>query len=247
MNDLPAFSIGESEKARTPDLLRILPKNRASILDVGARTGHFSRLLTEYFPAVTALDLHCPNFSYPGVARLAADATNLPFPDGAFDCVLCSEVLEHIPHVERACRELTRVARHELIIGVPFQQDTRSGRTTCGNCGKANPPWGHVHSFDEAKLRRLFPGLSIKTKSLVGETRERTNPLSAFLMDLAGNPWGTYSQKETCIYCGARIDPPASRSMFSRICSAAALRINRVQERFTPPHPIWIHLVLEKP
>jgi SAM-dependent methyltransferase len=39
------------------------------------------------------------------------DALALPFPDGTFDCVIASEILEHIPEDERAMRELTRVVK----------------------------------------------------------------------------------------------------------------------------------------
>ena len=39
------------------------------------------------------------------------DALHLPFPDGTFDRVICSEVLEHIPDDHAAMRELARVLR----------------------------------------------------------------------------------------------------------------------------------------
>jgi ubiquinone/menaquinone biosynthesis C-methylase UbiE len=40
-----------------------------------------------------------------------ADALDLPFPDGAFDRVIVSEVLEHIWDDERALKEISRVIR----------------------------------------------------------------------------------------------------------------------------------------
>jgi hypothetical protein len=86
------------------------------------------------------------------------------------------------------------VAKHEIIIGVPFRQDTRIGRTTCLSCGHRNPPWGHVNSFDERRLASLFPRCHIVSKSFVGINRGATNAVAAFLMDLAGNPWETYKR-----------------------------------------------------
>lgn len=41
--------------------------------------------------------------------RAAAGAETLPFPDGTFDLVTCSWVLEHLPEPERALREVARV------------------------------------------------------------------------------------------------------------------------------------------
>jgi len=136
------YRAGESEKERTKDLLRVLPKGRRSVLDIGARDGHFDRLLTGYFPEVTAFDLHKPTFEYPGVATVAGDVTKLDVSDNSFDCVFCAEVLEHIPAVQTACNEIIRVARHEIIIGVPFQQDTRVGRTTSLPAEKPTLPGG---------------------------------------------------------------------------------------------------------
>jgi SAM-dependent methyltransferase len=203
--------------------------------------------MTERFATVVALDLRVPSFEYPGVLTIAADAGALPFADCTFDCVVCTEVLEHVRHVERACIEIIRVAKHEVVIGVPFRQDTRVGRTTCRACGKLNPPWGHVNSFTEERLLDLFGGLRVTAKSFVGLNNGVTNPVSALLMDAAGNPWGTYGSEEACIHCGAGLAaPPADRSFWMRLCSALAVRVNRFQMAFTRPHANWIHLALSK-
>jgi SAM-dependent methyltransferase len=44
-------------------------------------------------------------------ATVQGDALHLPFPDGAFDRVVCAEVLEHLPDDVGAMRELARVLR----------------------------------------------------------------------------------------------------------------------------------------
>ena len=246
MIDIEKYRNSESEKARIADLFRIMPRGRASILEIGARDGYLSRPLAEHFQEVTALDLEKPTFEFPRITTVAGDATNLQFPDESFDCVLCAEVLEHIPALQQACRELSRVVRHELIVGVPYRQDIRSDRTTCRNCGRTNPPWGHVNAFDEQRLAELFPGLAIKTKSFVGSTREGTNAVSAMLMELAGNPWGTYVQDEPCIFCGAVLVAPEQRSLLSKVYSGIAVRLDRLRMSFVAPHANWIHIVFSK-
>jgi SAM-dependent methyltransferase len=247
MADLEKYRATDLERARTADLLRILPRGRATVLDLGAREGFFSKLLTEHFTSVTALDLERPNVEFPGVVTVSGDITRLDFPDSAFDCIFCTEVLEHIPAIEKACREIVRVARHEIVIGVPFKQDIRVGRTTCGHCGKVSPPWGHVHSLDEMRLRRLFADCTLISKSFVGTENAVTNPLSTLLMDLAGNPWGVYDEDTPCPHCGAGLrKPSAPRTLGSRIGSALAHRINKLQQPFYRPHGNWIHLVFSK-
>lgn len=51
----------------------------------------------------------------------ANDITCLPFKEGSFDMVLCSEVLEHIPDHRQAIRELLRVLKPNgpLVVSVP--------------------------------------------------------------------------------------------------------------------------------
>jgi SAM-dependent methyltransferase len=246
---LPGENVRNSplEQARAADLLRLLPRNRRTVLDVGARDGFFSALLCEYFEEVTALDLRLPQFHIERVRNVQGDVTCLEFPADSFDVVFCAEVLEHVPQVEKACREIVRIARNEVLIGVPFQQDTRLDRTTCQMCGRASPPWGHVNSFDESGLHRLFAPLELIATSFVGCYADRTNKLAAALMDYGGNPWGSYDQEEPCMHCGAKLVAPARRSFVRRGSSALAERMNRIQRRFSAPRAHWIHLLYRKP
>jgi hypothetical protein len=247
--DLTAYRERPDEQARIKDLLRIVPKGRSTILDIGARDGYVSKRLSVFFKSVTALDLEKPDFQFKNVIPVKGDVTRLDFDDCSFDVVLCVEVLEHIPldHLSKACEEIKRVAKYEVVIGVPYRQDIRIGRTTCLSCGKKNPPWGHVNSFNENKLRKLFDGMMPIATSFVGQKKGRTNALSTFLMDLAGNPWGTYDQEEVCICCGNKLMPPLQkRTITQRIFSALSHYLNLIQRPFGITTPKWIHIVFKK-
>ena len=246
--DLTAYRNRPEEQARIRDLLRIVPKNRSSVLDVGTRDGYISKKLTKHFSKVTALDLVRPEFEFKNVTTVPGDVTHLAFAHSSFDVVLCAEVLEHIPtaHLLKACQEIGRVAKYEVVIGVPYRQDLRIGRTTCLSCGKVNPPWGHVNCFDEKRLKHLFEGMNPIVTSFVGERRERTNDISTFLMDLAGNPWGTYDQGKGCIYCGETLIPSPERTIPQRTFSALSHYLNLIQRPFGITTPKWIHIVFKK-
>src|SRR5262245_36438300 len=181
--DLTEYRAGASERMRIADLMRLLPGNLDSVVDIGARDGFISKLLAEHFPNVTALDLEEPRIDDERIRCVKGDVTSLNFPDASFDLVFCAEVIEHIPgrKLDRACGELSRVAREYLLIGVPYKQDLRVGRLTCQACGKKNPPWGHVNSFDQDSLKELFPEFEVGGMSFVGEVDECTNPFSTFL------------------------------------------------------------------
>ena len=100
---------------------------------------------------------------------------------------------------------------------------------------------------NQGSLERLFPDLSVEATAFVGESRNRTNPLSAALNDWAGNPWGTYGQEEACVACGAEIVRPPTRSPMQRAASKVAHLLNGVQRPFLKPRPTWIHVLFSRP
>lgn len=90
-------------------------------LDVGCGS---SRILGALPPGSVGLDIllgklhHARKFDRPLVH---GDALRLPFPDASFPCVVCSEVIEHIPLGSPVLDELTRVLAPggRLVIGTP--------------------------------------------------------------------------------------------------------------------------------
>lgn len=70
---------------------------------------------------------------------LQADG-RLPFPDRAFDGVLCSDVLEHLENLHQVFDELVRVARAHLLVTLPnnwnsARQRLRRGRGAIAHYG----------------------------------------------------------------------------------------------------------------
>jgi len=249
--NLSQYRQSDSEQRRTKDLLCTID-NLANadheVLDIGARDGYFSKVLADRFKRVVALDLEKPEIAHEKVTCVSGDVTTLEFEDEQFELVFCCEVLEHIPPnlLKDACSELSRVCKGNLLIGVPYKQDIRLRRTTCQSCGQKNPPWGHVNSFDENRLTDLFSSLSVSAMSFVGVSDGSTNAISAFLMDLAGNPYGTYQQEEVCVYCGSQIEGPLVRTVLQKVFTKVATLVWRVQKRFSKKHRNWIHILFRK-
>lgn len=246
--DLTQYRASSAEQNRTQDLLHLMPAKGVRALDIGARDGHFSRLLAQRFEWVTAIDLARPRIDHPRIECLQCSAADMPFPDASFDLVFCAEVLEHIPpeSLGPVCHEAQRVASDRLLIGVPCKQDIRVGRTTCYSCGQRNPPWGHVNSFDERRIVDLFSECEMESVSFVGTTRHKTNALSAALMDFAGNPYGSYDQEEACIACGRALIAPPQRSFAQKVATRLACWARAPSEFMTRPRGNWMHLMLRK-
>jgi SAM-dependent methyltransferase len=113
--------------ARTLHMLRVVSRLGArTMLDVGGGEGYFAFLCRELL-GVNAAMVELPQSACEragelfGIPALSADAAQLPFAGGAFDLVMCSEVMEHVeaPHIVAA--ELMRVAgKHVLITTEQF-------------------------------------------------------------------------------------------------------------------------------
>ncbi|MBZ0159382.1 MAG: class I SAM-dependent methyltransferase [bacterium] len=246
--DLTEYRASHSEQQRTADLLRLMPTKGHQALDIGARDGHFSLLMVDRYEGVTALDLTQPNLSHPRIRCVKGNAAEMQFSDNSFDFVLCAEVLEHVPIsiLPKVCQEIERVATHRILIGVPYKQDIRVGRTTCYSCGRFSPPWGHVNSFDEQRITKLFQSCEVDAISFVGLNTSQTNSFSATLMDFSGNPYGTYDQEEPCVHCGKRLLPPPKRNAAQLVATKLAFWSRKATEMLAKARGNWIHVVLRK-
>src|ERR1700681_2886777 len=90
------------------------------VLDVGCGS---SRIIGA-IPGMVGLDIQLHKLRYArryGNALVHGSIFELPFADGSFDCVICSEVIEHIPAQEKPFDELARVLKTggRLILGTP--------------------------------------------------------------------------------------------------------------------------------
>ena len=88
------------------------PISGVRILDLGSGRGHFTASLREHGADVVSVDLDADGLLHrvSGVpAPLIADARTLPFLDGMFGVVLCSNMLEHTPEPGAAISEMARI------------------------------------------------------------------------------------------------------------------------------------------
>ena len=91
-----------------------------AVLDVGCGS---SKIL-EALPHAVGLDLNFKPLRFRRQTNrlvVNGDARRLPFRDGAFGVVICSEMLEHVPYEPRLFSELARVLRPGgvLVVGTP--------------------------------------------------------------------------------------------------------------------------------
>jgi len=116
-----------------------------SMLDVGGAEGYKSHIARQLF----GLRVHTSDLSEEACKRAreifdleatALDIHDLPFADGEFDVLTCSETLEHVIDPARATDELLRVAKKAVIITVPVEDPDHLQEHYSNN--------NHVNAFD---------------------------------------------------------------------------------------------------
>lgn len=82
-----------------------------------------------------------------GPIDIVSDIWNIPQPDGSFDAVLCTEVLEHVPYPVETVRELSRLTRPggKLILTVP------------SNALRHQDPYFFTSGFSDRWVERILP------------------------------------------------------------------------------------------
>ena len=175
-----ALPIRAIERLRVRAIRRLLDATAAMrVLEVGVGGGNVlervdgRRVGIDLSPFI----LHKAQARLGGAAALVrGDAMALPFADGAFDRVFCSEVLEHVLEPEAVVREMRRVLapRGFAVVSVPNEALINrvkgvvfrlplGRRLVGGGAGayqvseKMDDEW-HLHEFDRARLERAVAG-----------------------------------------------------------------------------------------
>jgi ubiquinone/menaquinone biosynthesis C-methylase UbiE/uncharacterized protein YbaR (Trm112 family) len=160
----PRFPETEKEENRVNQyIVSRIPPNARLIADIGCGNGWLARSLLRMDRIVCSLDI-----SFKNVRKvieinhsenhfgIVADAYFLPFKDSSFDCVVASEIIEHLAEPVAFLKELVRVVKSngKVIITTPYKEKIRY--TLCIHCNKPTPMNAHLHSFDEGNLSDIL-------------------------------------------------------------------------------------------
>ncbi len=96
-------------------LRKLLPTVEGPLLDIGSKSRRYDHLLKHVPIAIDIIENTEKEVHY-------GDVTDLQFPDGSFNGILCLEVLEYIALPQKAIHEMHRVLSQHgtLILSVPF-------------------------------------------------------------------------------------------------------------------------------
>ena len=160
----------------TVDFHKLKLKPHSLVLDAGCGNGRHLRALaklpnlkiigidrngSDLNDALTGLK-NMPDALSDNYLVSRADIKNLPFASASFDCVICSEVLEHIEEHENALKELVRILKPQgdLVVSVPRYFSEK----ICWLISPAysNEEGGHIRIYEKKKLQKMLANQGIK-------------------------------------------------------------------------------------
>ena len=118
------------------------------------RTLHFApeQVLADVLLSFERIDYHTTDLTEPGCEFLGEDIQHLSFPDGAYDFVVCNQVLEHVPDDDAAISELSRILTSHGVAVITVPCDWRKAKT---EPFRRVRPRGHYRHYGRDMVERL--------------------------------------------------------------------------------------------
>jgi SAM-dependent methyltransferase len=162
----------------TVDLERLRVRSGERLLDAGCGEGRHCFGALERGARVVGLDLDRDSLRMASGplrnrareldslgAMIHGNTFQLPFSDGSFDKVICSEVMEHVHDYRAAARELARVTRPDGMVAVTIPTATSENLYLRVGDDYFESPGGHIRIF---RPRQLAEGLAEAGLATIG-------------------------------------------------------------------------------
>ena len=159
---------------RLKSIVALLPDAKGlKILDAGCGEGHLIEVMHEKRPDndyygfdVTEVAVESAKERCPYAKIQQGDIAAMPVPDGSFDVITCTEVLEHIIDYESVVMELKRVLKPGgcLILTFPNEFNWTIGRWLLGR--KPVKIIDHVNAFTPRMMRNIVKLPVVAQRSL---------------------------------------------------------------------------------
>jgi 2-polyprenyl-3-methyl-5-hydroxy-6-metoxy-1,4-benzoquinol methylase/uncharacterized protein YbaR (Trm112 family) len=145
-------------------ILSQIPPTAEWILDVGCGGAWLARALVPKKRRVISMDIsdinpikalkHTPS---PFHNALVADVFELPIKANSIDCIIASEVIEHVSDPKAFLAELFKLLKPggSLIVTTPYNEKIRT--SLCIHCNRLTPQNAHLHSFTEQSMQQYLP------------------------------------------------------------------------------------------
>ena len=162
-------------------------RNARTACEVGFGEGYLLRLLHNSGLKVVGIDVSdylvnkLKNKFHRGgldIELIHGDISELKLEKDRFDLLYCLDVLEHIPNIEKAIKNIKKVlVNGGLLIGtLPFRENLYENTVMCPKCRHEFHRFGHYHSFEKVEEIEQLLGPEFETLH-IGEVHIFQNTL----------------------------------------------------------------------
>lgn len=140
-----------------------IPTNAELILDVGSGGSWLSQKIDFDSKMLVSFDISKKNVLQSLIEKsdknhygIVADAMNPPIKNDAIDCIVSSEIIEHLVNPKEFVSKMMKILKPggTFIISTPYKEVIPY--YLCIHCNQMTPKNAHLHSFDEHKLSEYF-------------------------------------------------------------------------------------------
>lgn len=225
------------------DLIRnMIPSTVCSIVDLGCGNGVVTNRLAKN-QWVVGLDRSQTALQSVTAIRVNASIDFLPFSYQAFDFVLVSEVLEHLPEsvLKASVNEIQRICKEYLLVTVPNDEYLPKNYLKCPECAHVFNASYHLHSFDKEKLLSLFPQYHLVHYFECGKPVRQYAPFLLKIKQQLGRSWTRIAENRSyiCPLCRHRFTNREKLTSIAVLCNG----LNRV---LLKQKPYWMGVLLKK-
>jgi 2-polyprenyl-3-methyl-5-hydroxy-6-metoxy-1,4-benzoquinol methylase len=145
-------------------IIREISDDMSIVLDVGCGNGWASGYLIPLGKKVISMDISSSNpvsavknNPHENHTGLIADVYNIPLKENSIDCIIASEIMEHVPDPATFIINLVKLLKNKgkLIITTPYNEKIEY--YLCVHCNRPTPKSAHLHSFNEENIIGYFP------------------------------------------------------------------------------------------
>jgi 2-polyprenyl-3-methyl-5-hydroxy-6-metoxy-1,4-benzoquinol methylase/uncharacterized protein YbaR (Trm112 family) len=146
------------------NILSQVPSSAEWILDTGCGGGWLAKAIAPKGQKVISMDISdinpiraVKNVPVSNHYGLVADVFELPLNPNSIDCIVASEIIEHVPDPGKFLQELYNILKPggRVVVTTPYNELIRT--TLCIHCNQLTPHNAHLHSFTEHSMKRYIP------------------------------------------------------------------------------------------
>lgn len=220
---------------------KMIPRDVITIIDIGCGNGVITNALNKKYKTL-GVDQSEEALKYLEGPKLISSADKINVEDSSFDLVLSSELLEHLTEeiLQGVVKEIKRIAKRYILVTVPNSENLDQNFVKCPRCKKLFHSYGHLRSFNEEILIRLFGGgYKVVSNFQEGPEYRIYNNLLLRLRHKYGNQYFNPAHFTLCPFCGNTDFPLKKGNFISKV-------INGLNSIIARRVPYWFFILFEK-